>query len=318
MDRLIDSFRPGLFAGRQILVTGGSSGIGAGIARAFRDLGATVTATGVTTADCERANADPANAGVALTPLDVRDGAALDALMAGFERLDVLVTAAGMIRRDAEHDPAVFAEVIAVNLTGTLQACAAAQPKLAASGGSVVTIASMLSFFGAPRAPAYAASKGGVAQLTKSLAAAWAPSGVRVNAVAPAGSRRPDPGAAGRPERSRPILSRTPMGRWGTPEEVAAAAIFLASPARASSPAPSGRGWRISHPLGIPEILPMDQEAARNRREVDPLPPSPAEGLAARARRPERRSPSTSASGCLSRRMSGFAPCCLPHRGAIG
>ena len=232
MDRLIDSFRPGLFAGRQILVTGGSSGIGAGIARAFRDLGATVTATGVTTADCERANADPANAGVALTPLDVRDGAALDALMAGFERLDVLVTAAGMIRRDAEYDPAVFAEVIAVNLTGTLQACAAAQPKLAASGGSVVTIASMLSFFGAPRAPAYAASKGGVAQLTKSLAAAWAPNGVRVNAVAPGWIATPLTQALqDDPERSRPILARTPMGRWGTPEEVAAAAIFLASPA---------------------------------------------------------------------------------------
>ncbi|MFL5315502.1 MAG: SDR family NAD(P)-dependent oxidoreductase, partial [Microvirga sp.] len=130
------------------------------------------------------------------------------------------------------HDPAVFADVLAINLTGTIQVCAAARPKLVAARGCVVTVASMLSFFGAPRAPGYSASKGGVAQLSKSLAAAWAGEGVRVNAVAPGWIATPlTQVLQDDPERSRPILSRTPMGRWGTPEEVAAAAVFLASPA---------------------------------------------------------------------------------------
>jgi NAD(P)-dependent dehydrogenase (short-subunit alcohol dehydrogenase family) len=98
------------------------------------------------------------------------------------------VNAAGIIRRDDEHDPDVFANVVAINLTGTMEVCTAARPKLRESAGSVVNLASMLTFFGAPRAPAYSASKGGIGQLTKSLAAAWAADGIRVNAVAPAGS----------------------------------------------------------------------------------------------------------------------------------
>jgi len=232
MDGLIGSFRPGLFEGRLVLVTGGSSGIGAAIAQAFRDLGAAVVATGVTASECERARGEPANAGISVVSLDVRDKDGVEALVGGLSRIDVVVSAAGVIRRDAEHDPAVFAEVLAVNLTGTMQVCTAARAKLAASGGSVIAIASMLSFFGAPRAPAYSASKGGIAQLTKSLAAAWAADGVRVNAVAPGWIATPLTQALQDDvERSRPILARTPMGRWGAPEEVAAAAVFLASPA---------------------------------------------------------------------------------------
>ena len=232
MERLIDCYRPDLFANRCVLVTGGTGGIGAATARAFRDLGAAVMATGATDAECARAAADPANAHVTFARLEVRNAAAVADQMASLPRLDILVCAAGVIRRDAEHDPAVFADVLAVNLTGTMQACAAAKPKLAAAGGCVVTVASMLSFFGAPRAPAYSASKGGVAQLTKSLAAAWATDGVRVNAVAPGWIATPlTQVLQDDPDRSRPILSRTPMGRWGTPDEVAAAAVFLASPA---------------------------------------------------------------------------------------
>jgi NAD(P)-dependent dehydrogenase (short-subunit alcohol dehydrogenase family) len=144
----------------------------------------------------------------------------------------VVVNAAGTIRRDVEHDPDVFAEVIAINLTGTMRVCAAAKAKLAATQGSVVNLASMLSFFGGPRVPGYSASKGGIAQLTKSLAAAWAPAGIRVNAVAPGWIATPLTQAlredAGK---SAPILARTPMARWGTPEEVAGAILFLASPA---------------------------------------------------------------------------------------
>src|SRR4029078_4381743 len=126
----------------------------------------------------------------------------------------------------------VFAEVVDINLTGMMRVCAAARPRLAASGGGTITnTASMLSFFGGGLVPAYAASKGGVAQLTKSLAIAYAPDGIRVNAVAPGWIATPLTGPLRHdPARHDPILARTPLGRWGEPEEVAAAVIFLASP----------------------------------------------------------------------------------------
>lgn len=226
------TFAPDLFAGCTVLVTGGTSGIGEGCARAFQSLGASVLAAGATEAERAQAAGHRANAGVRLSVLDVRDGDAVEAQLAGLDRLDVLVNAAGVIRRDAEHDPAVFADVIEINLNGTMRMCAAAKAKLAASGGCVVNLASMLTFFGAPRAPAYSASKGGIGQLTKSLAAAWAPDGIRVNAVAPGWIATPLTQALQEdPARSQPILSRTPMGRWGTPAEVADCVLFLASPA---------------------------------------------------------------------------------------
>jgi NAD(P)-dependent dehydrogenase (short-subunit alcohol dehydrogenase family) len=230
MTAITDAFAPNLFAGKHVLVTGGTSGIGLGAALAFRDLGASVLATGATEAECERAAA--ANTSVAFERLDVREAAAIGALVERLPRLDVVVNAAGVIRRDAEHEPEAFAEVVAINLTGTMRVCSTARAKLAATGGSVVNLASMLTFFGGPRVPGYSASKGGIGQLTKSLAAAWAADGVRVNAVAPGWIATPLTQALqDDAERSRPILSRTPMARWGTPEEVAGAIVYLASPA---------------------------------------------------------------------------------------
>ena len=218
---------------RSVLVTGGSSGIGAAIARAFAAEGCHVVATGVNQAEVAKAKSDAAFAAIDTRVLDVRDGAAVVALLAGIDTLDVLVNCAGSIRRGgAEHDPEVFAEVLDINLTGTMRVCAAARGKLAARRGCIVNTASMLSFFGAGLVPGYSASKGGIAQLTKSLAIAYAAEGIRVNAVAPGWIATPltEP-LHSDPARSDPIVARTPLGRWGTPQDVAGPVLFLASPA---------------------------------------------------------------------------------------
>ncbi|WP_205772532.1 SDR family NAD(P)-dependent oxidoreductase [Microvirga calopogonii] len=228
----MDTFAPRLYEGRTVLVTGGTSGIGLACARAFRDLGAEVVATGATQSERDQASDDAENTGLTFEILDVRNGPATVDLLERMEHLHVLVNAAGVIRRDIEHDPDVFADVIDINLNGAMRVCSAARAKLRDSRGAVVNIASMLSFFGGARVPAYSASKGGISQLTKSLAAAWASDGIRVNAVAPGWIETPLTKALqADPERSRAILARTPMNRWGLPDEVASCVVFLGSPA---------------------------------------------------------------------------------------
>ena len=217
---------------RRVLIVGGSSGIGAAIARAFVAEGDRVTVTGASQVEVDAAAADPVHAGANLEPLDVRDGARVLAFVEAMGDLDVVVNCAGVIRRGLEHDPIAFAETVDINLTGTMRVCSAARAGLKARAGCIVNTASMLSFFGGGLVPGYSASKGGVAQLTKSLAIAYAAEGIRVNAVAPGWIATPLTQALqDDPVRSGPILARTPMGRWGTPEDVAGPVLFLASAA---------------------------------------------------------------------------------------
>ena len=219
-------------APRDVFVTGGTGGIGAAIARAFAASGARVWASGATVGEVQAAQAQAQNAGIGFELLDVRDGQAVQARLGGLAGLDVLVNCAGVIQRQAELEPEAFARTVDINLNGTMRCCAAARAALAARAGCIVNTASMLSFFGGGLVPGYSASKGGVAQLTKSLAIAYAAERIRVNAVAPGWIATPLTQALqDDPQRSAQILARTPLGRWGQPEDVAEPVLFLASPA---------------------------------------------------------------------------------------
>jgi NAD(P)-dependent dehydrogenase (short-subunit alcohol dehydrogenase family) len=215
---------------RFALVTGGTRGIGQGAALALAAAGYEVLATGLTEDEVAAAPPHPA---IRHARLDVTKDADVAALVAACPRLDALVNCAGMIQRGGkEFEIEAFRLTIEVNLTGTMRMCLAAKDKLAASRGAIVNIASMLTFHGSPFAPGYAASKGAIGQLTKSLAAAWASEGIRVNAVAPGWIAteltRPLVEDAAR---SAPILARTPMNRWGQPGDVGGAIAFLLSDA---------------------------------------------------------------------------------------
>jgi NAD(P)-dependent dehydrogenase (short-subunit alcohol dehydrogenase family) len=219
----------------RVLVTGGTSGIGRAIASAYAKLGAHVTATGATDREVELARSAEDLGKVDCTVLDVRDASAVQCLASGFARLDVLVNCAGVIRRGAElSDPAVFADVVDINLNGTMRVCHALRPALAAMRGAIVNTTSILSVFGGAQVPGYSASKGGVAQLTKSLAIAYAADGIRVNAIAPGFVRTPMvQDMTANAERHRAIEARTPLQRWGQPEDMVGPVMFLASPAAA-------------------------------------------------------------------------------------
>lgn len=216
------------FSGAEVLVVGASrAGIGAAIARAFQEAGAGVAITG---AEPEPAEEDRGR--FSYTQLDVTDLAAVRALSAATPKLDILVNCAAITSRGEEMDPKFFEHVVNVNLHGTFRTAEAFHGQLKAQKGSLINIASMYATFGSPKNPAYGASKAAVTQLTKSLSIAWAPDGIRVNAVAPgfivtmqSARSRTDPAHVAA------VNLRTPMGRWGQPEDIAGPVLFLASPA---------------------------------------------------------------------------------------
>jgi NAD(P)-dependent dehydrogenase (short-subunit alcohol dehydrogenase family) len=201
------------------LITGAAGGIGSALVAGFRDAG--YRTIGV---DCAGAPG--------VESLDVTDAAAVTAFAARLDALAVLVNAAGVLRLREEYDPSAFARVVDINLNGTMRMTVACRAALARAQGAVVNIASMHAIFGAPLSPAYAASKAGVVQLTKSLAVAWAEDGIRVNAIAPGWIETPmTVPARSDAARNRAILDRTPLGRWGTPGDIVGPALFLAGDA---------------------------------------------------------------------------------------
>jgi 2-dehydro-3-deoxy-D-gluconate 5-dehydrogenase len=228
--------------GRVALVTGGNGGIGLGMARGMAEAGAAIAVAGRNVGKSEAAAAELAKLGVktAVIEVDVADEAScrqmIDDTVKRLGRLDILVNNAGMnIRKAADQlSLAEWKQVLDVNLTSAFICSHAAYPKMKeAGGGKIVNIGSMLSIFGASFAPVYGASKGGIVQLTKSLACAWAKDNIQVNAVLP-GWIDTDLTRKAREEVSglnAMVLMRTPAKRWGKPEDHAGVAVFLASPA---------------------------------------------------------------------------------------
>jgi 2-deoxy-D-gluconate 3-dehydrogenase len=234
---ILDRFR---LDGKLALVTGAASGLGAAIAVAFAEAGANVACHGnrrAATQTSERIRALGLRAEAISADLASQDGAEtlFEQVRAAMGAPDILVNNAGTIHRDAAEDYSADAweRVLQVNLTSTFRLCQlAGREMLQRRRGKIINIASLLSFQGGSRVPAYAASKGGVAQMTKALANDWAGRNVQVNAIAPGYFRTSNTETLQQDEiRSRQIMERIPAGRWGEPEDLAGAAVFLASPA---------------------------------------------------------------------------------------
>ncbi|MEP6652289.1 MAG: 2-dehydro-3-deoxy-D-gluconate 5-dehydrogenase KduD [Myxococcales bacterium] len=224
--------------GLAALVTGASTGIGAAIAVALAEAGADVACAGNTKAadaTCDRVRSLGRQSVALRGNLAERETPAklVDATVQAFGRIDLLINNAGLIRRGPAVDTSVeeWDTVIGVNLSSVFRLCqAAGRHMLAAGRGKIVNISSLLAFQGGITVPAYAASKGGVAQLTKALANEWAPRGVNVNAIAPGYIRTDNTTALqADPNRSRQIVERIPAGRWGEPSDLTGAALFLCS-----------------------------------------------------------------------------------------
>jgi NAD(P)-dependent dehydrogenase (short-subunit alcohol dehydrogenase family) len=218
------------YSGTQVLVTGGSSGIGHATACAFRDAGATVTVTGTR----EQSEVPVDLTGLDYRRVEMRDNAAVNALGASFDSLDVLVNNAGANFPDGrnEWEPDAFEQALLLNLAGHFRLSVACRPALRAAGGSVVNLASLSAIRAVPFVPGYAAAKAGQMSMTITLAASWAADGIRVNAVAPGviETRMTEP-MMGIPQVVDPQLAHIPMGRFGTVDEIAPAILFLGSDA---------------------------------------------------------------------------------------
>lgn len=225
--------------GKVAIVTGGNGGIGFGMASGLAGAGATVAVAARNRAKSEEAAAKLGHGAFAVS-VDVADSGSVDAMVAEVTgragRLDIMVANAGInVRKPPEtYTDEEWYRIININLSGAFFCCRAAYPHLKkAGGGKIITIGSMMSIFGAPLTTPYGSSKGGVVQMTRALATAWAKDNIQVNSILPGwidteltqGARRDIEGL------NEQVLARTPAGRWGAPPDFAGIAVFLASPA---------------------------------------------------------------------------------------
>jgi 2-deoxy-D-gluconate 3-dehydrogenase len=235
---ILDTFR---LDNKIALVTGAASGLGAAIAIALSQAGATVAVHGNRRAATDTAAAITAAGGRSSAfQADLSSTTGAEELFAqvkaDFGRVDILINNAGTISRGPAEEVSLedWQQVLQVNLTSVFQLSQLAARDMISRNtpGKIVNIASLLSFQGGIRVPAYTASKGGVAQLTKALANEWAPKGIQVNAIAPGYFATSNTEALQADEtRNRQILERIPAGRWGSPQDLAGAALFLSSAA---------------------------------------------------------------------------------------
>lgn len=221
------TFTSDLFKEKVVLVSGGTSGIGQSTAEFFARHGAKVVAIGLGAHETKVAP----GVDLDLREVNVIDDEALKKVIGSLDRLDILVPAAGGTMGDKEIEWEAFNQVLSVQLQAVYRLINLSYPLLAKQGGSIINIASMFSFFGGGKLVAYAAAKGGIVQLTKSLAEAYASDNIRVNAVAPGWIATPLLEKIDDQAKRDRLLSRTPMKRFGTAEEVSKAIAFLASDA---------------------------------------------------------------------------------------
>lgn len=224
------------FAGAEVLITGGTSGIGAATARAFLGAGANVTITGTRG---KAADYDADLSAYRYISMDIEDSGSIDSAAASLSSLDVLVNCAGTALPSIgldEYDPDIFARAVNMLLTGAFriarQTFDLLKESKVAGGASIINIASMSSYFGIPIVPGYGSAKTGLVGMTRALAAQWGQDQVRVNAVA-AGltESKMTAGTFEQEAWTAPTLERTPLGRLGVPEDIAGAILFLSSPA---------------------------------------------------------------------------------------
>ena len=220
------------FAGCRVVVSGGTSGIGLAIAEGFVAAGAVVTATGSSEAKIARLTAASHPQELQFARLDVQDNTAVQAFFDDLTQLDVLVNCQGVARPEAEWSESEFLAVIDINLNSAMRLSRAAFPLLQQSKGSIINVASMLSYLADESVPAYTASKTGILGLTRVLAHRYGPAGVRVNAIAP-GYHKTEMTRAlwDDPSSAEKIAGRSALKRWGLAEDLVGPTLFLASPA---------------------------------------------------------------------------------------
>jgi 3-oxoacyl-[acyl-carrier protein] reductase len=221
------------FTGKRVLVIGGSSGIGNGIAHGFRGRGASVTVTGTRPDFGDYLEAEDADfTGLDYHQLNLTDRDAAERLAAELGAVDVLVLSQGTVRYGRqEFTREGWDAVVDINLNSVMDAARAFHPALAEAKGAIIIVSSVAAFKSTIGTPAYAASKAGAASLTKTLGEAWARDGIRVNGIAPGlVPTKLTSVTTEHPERLDGALRSIPLRRMGTPEDMAGAALFLASP----------------------------------------------------------------------------------------